>query len=211
MRYLTYLVGTVILAFGITLNTKTQLGVSAIIAVPYSIAEIGGILLGMTLFAFYTFCVLMQWVILRKKFEMYQWSQLIVSVITSYIVDAFDKWIPVVEGNIGIKLVFLAIAIFCTGLGAALTVGMQLIPNPADGFANAVGELFKKDFGFGKNALDFMCLTFSAIYGLIFAHKLVGIHIGTVCAMIFTGRVIALCTKPVNKWFVKIAPNYNVN
>ncbi|MDQ9827048.1 hypothetical protein RFZ44_27655, partial [Acinetobacter sp. 163] len=89
------------LAFGITLNTKTQLGVSAIIAVPYSIAEIGGILLGMTLFAFYTFCVLMQWVILRKKFEMYQWSQLIVSVITSYIVDAFDKWIPVVEGNIG--------------------------------------------------------------------------------------------------------------
>lgn len=204
MRYLTYLLGTVILALGITLNTKTQLGVSAIISVPYSISEIGNISLGMTLFAFYIFCVLMQWIILRKKFELFQWTQLIVSVITSYIVDGFDRLLPVVEGNLGIKLIFLAIAIFCTGLGAALTVGMRLIPNPADGFAYAVGGLFKKDFGFGKNTLDFMCLSFSAIYGLIFAHKLVGIHIGTVCAMLFTGRVIALCEGSVDRLYSKI-------
>lgn len=204
MRHITYVVGTVILAFGIELNTKTQLGVSAIVSVPYSISQISGITLGVTLMTFYVFCVVMQAVILKKDFKMHQWFQIVVSLITSYAVDIFDKYLPVVESGMPVKLAVLAVAIFCTGLGAAITVGMNIIPNPADGFADVVGKVLKKDFGFGKNALDFMCLAVSVAIGLIFAGKLVGIHIGTVCAMIFTGRVIAVCENPVKVWYKKI-------
>ncbi len=40
MRGLIYLMGMVILAFGITLNTKTGLGVSPIISIAYCVSEI---------------------------------------------------------------------------------------------------------------------------------------------------------------------------
>ena len=41
-RWLFYLAGLLILALGLTLNTKTGLGVTPIISVPYSIAQIFG-------------------------------------------------------------------------------------------------------------------------------------------------------------------------
>ncbi len=201
MRYVIYLVGTLILSLGITLNTKTQLGVSAIISAPYSISQISGVSLSIVLFLFYVFCVIMQWIILRSNFKIHQWFQLIVSVIASFIVGIFDNIIPVVTAGMPIKLLVLAIAIFCTGFGSVLSVTMDLVPNPADGFADAIGEFLKKDFGFGKNTLDFLCLSFSAILGMVCVGRLVGIYIGTVCAMLFTGRVIAVCQKPVIRWY----------
>ena len=39
-RYIIYFIGVVILATGLTLNTKAGLGVSPIISVPFSISEI---------------------------------------------------------------------------------------------------------------------------------------------------------------------------
>ena len=43
LRLLIYLSGLVILAVGITLNTKTTLGVSPIISVAYSVSQIWGL------------------------------------------------------------------------------------------------------------------------------------------------------------------------
>ena len=40
LRIALYLVGIIVLALGITLNTKTNLGVSPIISIPYAVAQI---------------------------------------------------------------------------------------------------------------------------------------------------------------------------
>lgn len=42
LRISMYLIGIVILACGITMNTKTKLGVSPIISMPYAVAQIWG-------------------------------------------------------------------------------------------------------------------------------------------------------------------------
>ena len=42
-RIIVYIVGLFILALGLTLNTKANLGVSPIISVPYSISQITGL------------------------------------------------------------------------------------------------------------------------------------------------------------------------
>ncbi|MEI3234710.1 MAG: hypothetical protein V8S33_10005 [Intestinibacter bartlettii] len=36
-----------------------------------------------------------------------------------------------------------------------MTVNMKLVPNPADGLAQAVGDLLNKGLGFGKNTIDY--------------------------------------------------------
>ncbi|MFR4578723.1 MAG: hypothetical protein ACLT76_02840 [Clostridium fessum] len=55
---------------------------------------------------------------------------------------------------------------------------------------------FADTFGIGtglmKNCVDAFCIVLSLIMGLLFAGKPVGIGIGTVCAVMLVGRVIAL-------------------
>lgn len=69
---------------------------------------------------------------------------------------------------------------------------MKIVPNPADGLAQAVGDALHKGMGFGKNTIDFISVLITCGIGFIFAGHLVAIGLGTVCAMIDVGRAIAL-------------------
>ena len=51
-RSLFYIFSRAVLALGITLNTKTQLGVSCIVSVPYVVSQILGLPLGLTTFVY---------------------------------------------------------------------------------------------------------------------------------------------------------------
>jgi len=199
-RVVTFLIGLVVLAFGITLNTKTGFGVSPIISVPYCISYITGFELGTMTFLFYLLYVFLQWAMLGKDFEKQQFLQIFVSMVTSFFIGLFNVIVPDAKG-MTYRILFLILAIVLTGIGAAVTVGMRLIANPGDAIAYVVGLKLKKNFGFGKNVFDFTCLAASVIISLLAAGHLVGIGIGTVCSMIFIGRVVAVCGRPVSRLY----------
>lgn len=90
------------------------------------------------------------------------------------------------------NLLLLALAISLTGLGVSMTVNMKLIPNPGDGIVQAIAERAGWEQGFAKNVFDLGCVTVTVVMGLLFAHRVIGISIGTVLAMIGVGRVVAL-------------------
>lgn len=73
-----------------------------------------------------------------------------------------------------------------------MSLNMRIIPNPGDGIVQATADFIRKPVGFTKNCFDLfnICITISV--GMIFAHKLVGVGIGTVVAVLGVGRVIAL-------------------
>lgn len=198
-----YLIGMIVLALGIVLNTKTQLGVSPIISVPYSIATIWGLNLGNTTFVFYIGCILLQILLLRKKFQPVQLLQVVVSLITSQFINLFDWLLNIQPQNFTQKLLVLAAAIVVTAIGAATMVMMELAPNPADALAKVFGDLTGRGLGFGKNIFDATCFVLSLAIGFVFAGKIVGIGLGTVCAVIFVGRCIAVynhfCREPLRK------------
>ena len=75
--------------------------------------------------------------------------------------------------------------------GRILFLIIAIIPNHGDGIVQAISDFIHKSVGFTKNCFDLfnICLTISV--GLIFAHHLVGIGIGTVLAVIGVGRAIA--------------------
>lgn len=190
-RVMVYLAGLLILAFGVVLNTKTNLGVSAIISVPFGFASIWNLNLGNTIFVFYIFCVFMQFVLLGKSFTWIDLLQLPMSLVSSQFINLFDWLIQVDTGSLALRILMLAVAVTATGVGSALIVMMELIPNPADALAQVTGEKLHRNFGFGKNVLDGICLLFSVALGLTVRGTVFGIGVGTVCAAIFTGRVIA--------------------
>ena len=46
-------------------------------------------------------------------------------------------------------MLVLALGLVLTGVGAAMTVDMQLVPNPADGIVSSISERTGKELGLG--------------------------------------------------------------
>ena len=65
LRIALYLVGIIVLALGITLNTKTNLGVSPIISMPYAVAQIFGYETGTAVFVAYLIFIVLRIVLLK--------------------------------------------------------------------------------------------------------------------------------------------------
>jgi len=195
IRFLLYFVGLFILALGLTLNTKANLGVSPIISVPYSISQITGYNFGDLTFVIYAIFVMVQIAIhvkLKKnKKIMSDLLQLPLSLVFTRLLNIFFAYIPASQ-NLGVRLIVLAFAIICTGVGAAMSLSMQLVPNPGDGIVQALAERFNKSVGLTKNLFDCLNLCITLCISLFIAHRIVGVGIGTVVAVLGVGRVIAL-------------------
>lgn len=196
-RLLSYGLGIVILALGITLNTKTGLGVSALVSIAYTVANAWNLNFALMTFLLYTCFALIEvglkWGFLPplRKVLWKDLLQIPFSLAFSLFLNVFGGIIPVAE-HVGAQIVMLVLAIVCTGIGAAMIVDMHLIPNPADGLAQTLGMVTKKGMGLGKNLLDCSCVGISAVIGLVARGRLIGIGIGTIAAMIGVGRVVAL-------------------
>ena len=191
-RGIIYFIGLIVLALGIVLNTKTLLGVSPIISIPYNICHIWHLNLGAITFVFYCFCVLIEAILKGKEFKLYELLQIPMSLVTSVFINIFDRYLNIVPDTLGQKLLVLFFAIVVTGIGAATMVNMKLVPNPADALAATIGDKLGKGMGIGKNVFDVTCFCTSGIIGLVFTRHIIGLGIGTVLAVIFTGRVIAV-------------------
>ena len=190
LRIVFYFAGLLILALGIILNTKSGLGVSPIISVAYSITTIGGFNFGNITFLLYSAFVVVE--IVLHIFRNHRYSgeaggaiapaahrdlklvlvmdllQLPLSLVFTRFMNLFSALLPTPSDNMPSRLLVLAAGIILTGIGAAMSLNMRIIPNPGDGIVQATS------------------------IGLLFAHKLIGIGLGTVIAVLGVGRVIAV-------------------
>mgnify|MGYP001730033467 CR=1 FL=1 len=200
-----YLMGLLILAMGLTLNTKAGLGVSPIISLSYAASVIWNRNFGDMTFVLYGIFVLIQAAIhLREKGKagrsllMKDALQFPLSIAFTRFLNVFSACIPPLEecgpaasGLLG-RMGVLVLALTFTGVGAAMSLSMRLVPNPGDGLVQVLADTFGIDTGLMKNCVDATCIVLSLLMGLLFAGKPVGIGIGTVCAVMLVGRVIAL-------------------
>lgn len=202
-----YCLGIFILAFGLTLNTKTGLGATAIIAVSFSISEIWKLDFGNTTLAMYLVFIFMQLILYVRKYGRAEKGILIkvllqfpMSIIFTRFLNIFSQAIPVFSieyagtfwGSMGGRLFFLAVALLCTGVGSALSIPMNLVPSAGDGIVKAISDCFSLSRGLSKNMTDFSCVAVAAVLGFLCRGKLVGVGIGTFAAMIVVGRVISV-------------------
>ncbi|MBD7911186.1 MULTISPECIES: DUF6198 family protein [Clostridium] len=191
-RGIMYIIGLVLLALGITLNTKTGLGVSPINAIPYSISQIFEINLGNATLCVYIFCVIGQIALRGMRVRTLDLLQIPMSIIFSRVINIFDGMIKINIDSFIINLILLMIAIVLTGIGVAISVEMKLVPNAADGFTQALGERIGKNLGFAKNIVDISSVIIAITIGMVFSGKVIGIGLGTLVAVPGIGRSIAL-------------------
>ena len=200
-RILFYLLGQLVLVAGLTLSTKVNLGVSAILSVAYSASVIMGAPIGNTSLVVYTVCVIAQIIIhMSKKFQdrdrrkliLADLLQLPLSLVFTRVMNLFSSFLPNLTGSLLVRVPLLLLAIVFVGIGAAMTLDMRIIPNPADGIVQAISDVSGIKLGLAKNIVDFSCVVLTTVGSLILAHRVIGIHVGTLLSMVGTGRVIAL-------------------
>ena len=151
IRWLLYTLGMLVLALGLTLNTKTGLGVSPIISVAFGVSEIWGLNFGDVTFLLYGLFVAGQIALRRGRGWLADLLQLPLSLAFSRVLNVYSAVIPYrcEAHSLWENLLLLAAAMLLTGIGAAVTVNMRLVPNPGDGIVAAVAERLGRDQGFG--------------------------------------------------------------
>ena len=192
-----YLLGMVLLALGLTLNTKTGLGASAIVSVPFTVSQGTGWDFGNLTLVVYCLFVAAQFLIKGKNRRWTDLLQIPLSIVFTRFLNIFAAAIPYQSGNLPADIALLVVAIIFTGIGAAMTVAMQLIPNPGDGIVGTIAAVTGKELGFCKNCFDVGCVSLLLIIGLCFGDPL----LGTLISMVGVGRAIAgfnyLCKRPL--------------
>lgn len=207
IRWTLYLLGLAVLALGITLNTKTGLGVSAIVSVPYVCAVIGGWSIGNATLVSYVIFMAVQFALKRKEYKLADLLQLPLSIVFTRFMNLFSDSIPM-QTNLTGQLVTLVLAVVLTGVGAAITLDMRLVPNPADGMVQAISDVTGKEMGLCKNLVDFFMALVSVIIALVLRGQIIGIGIGTLAAVLGVGRVMAFFNK-LFLWKLRSAAGLN--
>lgn len=194
-RILIYVFGILILALGLTLNTKTNMGVSPIISVAYCVSTFTEFNVGdLTLVWYFLFVfieILCHIYLKQYKTIIVDLLQIPLSIIFTRFMNLFSNIIPDMTG-LPVRIIYLLLAVVFTGIGIGATLNMRLIPNPGDGIVQAISDCSSQPISTVKNILDAVCVVITIIISFLFTGKIVGIGFGTVFAVIFVGRVVAL-------------------
>jgi uncharacterized membrane protein YczE len=210
-RGIFYIIGLLVLALGIILNTKAGLGVSPIISVSYSISTILGLNFGNMTLVLYSLFVIIEMILHTLNYHKNKEGTLKVillkdalqfplSLVFTRFMNLFSAMIPAYDspnagafyGSFVGRIIVLLVAIVLTGIGAAISLNMRLIPNPGDGIVQAIADTLGAGVGLTKNGFDLLNITITITVSLLFTGHLIGIGLGTVFAVIGVGRVIAV-------------------
>ena len=190
-RFIIYALGLMILCFGVVLNTKTNLGVAAINVIPYVFANTTNITLGTAVFILYCILIILQCLI-KQKIELLVILQLPVSLLFGRMVDFINiKILNFSAGSWIEGVIMLIIAINLVAIGTTFVVEQRLVPNAPDGFVQALADKIGWIFGKTKVCFDVLFVGLAAGLSMFLARSIIGIGIGTLASMIFTGLLCA--------------------
>ena len=118
-RWVCYLIGMLLLALGLTLNTKTGLGVSPIVSVAFCTSQLLELNFGDMTFLLYVLFVAAQFWIRGKERRMSDLLQIPLSLVFSRVLNLYDAVIPYDSAEAGFvsNLVLLLTAVLLTGIG----------------------------------------------------------------------------------------------
>lgn len=199
-RILVYCLGLLLLAIGVTFSIKSNLGVSPVNSLPYVLSLIVGIEIGKMSIIVNIVLILVQVLLLRKKFKLRNLTQILFSFAFGFFLT-FSNWIFrfISVQNYFMRLGLLSISIGIIAMGVILYLKAELVPMPAEGCMIAIRVLFDKEFYKIKMAVDSSFVLLASVLSLIAFHELIGVREGTILAAIFIGKIIGIFEKRFSK------------
>ena len=209
-RYAVFIVSLFVMAIGVAMTKKAELGVSPISSVANVMSiQFTSLSIGNWLIIWNCVLILGQILFLRKKFQPVQLMQIPISFLFGYFTD-FGMWLMSFfdTDTYAVKMIFVIVGTVILGFGVALSVIANVVMNSGEAFVKAVSDVTHKDFGNLKIGFDVSCVVVSVVLSLIFFKmKIVGTREGTIIAALTTGILVKLFSKLIRKPLEKVLVN----
>lgn len=205
IRIFIYCFALLLMALGVALSVNSNLGVSPVNSLPYVVSQILNVQMGTCVTVIFCFYILLQWIILRKEFQIIQLLQIAFSTIFGYFVDFAKALVGTfaLPGYLG-QLTMLAASIVLIALGVLLYMDAQLVPMPMEGLASTIAQKLNKPFPTMKMTVDCLAVIIGIVLSFAFLGKLDGIREGTIITAVLVGKLIAVFRKPISPIIKKI-------
>ncbi|BCZ48329.1 hypothetical protein psyc5s11_43960 [Clostridium gelidum] len=195
-RYLFFIFGLFLMAVGVALSTRSNLGTSPISAVPYVLSLGLPMTIGQFTFFMNLLFIAFQILLLRKQFKWIQLLQIVVAVIFGFFTDftmGLFSWINVTSYPAQLGLFTLSCLVLA--LGVSMEVTADVVMMAGEGVVSAISIVTKKGFGKLKVSFDSTLVVCSCIFSFILFHKLNGVREGTILAALLVGTMVRFINK----------------
>lgn len=194
-RLICYVLGLLLLALASVLAVKSNLGVSPVTSIQFSLTQVTSISLGVATIILYSIYIALQIIILKKDFKKIQILQFLFAVFFGQLVNFFNTLININLDNFFMRFILCVASFFVTAIGVFLTITANIVPVAPDGLTKAIS--IKKNIDFGKSKIYFDCIVvaIAAIILILFNRSIQGIGIGTLLSAIFVGRIVFFMNK----------------
>ncbi len=189
-RYVFLFAGLVVMAFGVALSIKSDLGTSPISSVPYALSEIVPLSVGATTVLLHCLLVLVQLAVLRRRFTPGRLVQVPVGVLFGALTDIAMAAVVVVEpGAYWQRWLCCLAGVALVAVGVAFEVKADVVMLAGEGTVDAFCKAFPIQFGNMKVAFDVALVAVACTLGVVFLGRVVGVREGTLAAAVLVGLV----------------------
>jgi uncharacterized membrane protein YczE len=196
-RLFIYVLGLFMMTIGIGFSIKSNLGVSPVSSIPYTITLVLGIEMGKATILFHIVLIFLQIIILRKEFKLKNIGQLVVAVLFGYF-TTFSNYLmtllPISENYI-IRLILLFVSIIFVAVGIFLYLPPDVIPLAGEGVMQAVSKKTKIKFPKVKVTFDTSMVIISGITCLFVLDEIGSVGVGTIISAFLVGAVLNFVSK----------------
>lgn len=193
-----------IVSFGVALTLKAAIGVGAWDAFGQSISNLSEIKVGTVTMLMNFLCVLIELVILRRKFGISQFMQIIISTIIGFGVNFF--YYDVLKGfelNSYFSRIFVLLIAYCINAFAGGCLMMiDLGTFALEGVCKVVGDRIGMPFHILRQIVDIVCVVVCVMLTFIL-HTPLTVREGSIIGLLIYGPLMGLAVKLLKPMFQK--------
>ena len=215
-RLIAYVIGMFFIASGVTFSRSTNWGISTVNSIPNVLSlRFPRLTLGTWVIIVFTCFILVQALILLRRFKWYSFLQLLSSTLFGFFVDGTDAlyglFLPQ-EQAVWLKIVLICVSTVVIAFGIFLYLEANILSMPGEGVTVALSQRTGLKVSTCKIIFDVSIVTIACILSLLFFRDsdvfwtpdgtdcmLRGVGIGTVVIAVFVGVVM----KPIMRFLKK--------
>ena len=203
-RYLLFLTGLAIMAFGVAFSIKADLGTSPISSVPYVVSLFTSFTVGTATIVMHCVFIFLQILILRKKYHPIQLMQLPVAFFFGYLTD-FGVWAVqrIAYHSYWQQWLLCLMGILLVAVGVSFEVKASVVVLAGEGVVLAICQVLPVKFGYMKVGFDVTLVAIACVLSVFFAGQIQGVREGTVAAAVLVGLIAKRIGKFLSRWDIE--------
>ena len=195
-RSIVLVIGLFIMALGVALSVKADLGTSPVSCVPYVLSLGFPITLGVLSIVINVLMILLQIVLLRKDYQLIQLLQFPVAFVFGFFID-FAMFLEsgIQPPSYLFQWIFCLLSCVIIAFGVFLEVKANVTYLAGEGLSLAISKAFHKEFGKAKIGVDCTLVVTGVICSFVMLHDLKGVREGTIAAALLVGTIARFYSK----------------